>query len=81
LVQKLIALKCKQKVLIFRKIYTPKFLGCYKCLVGNDATETESTFISIANKELPSRQAKTLIHQQTMTSQHFTKQEGRKINI
>jgi hypothetical protein len=30
LVQKLIALKCKQKVLIFRKICTPKFLGCYK---------------------------------------------------
>jgi hypothetical protein len=29
LVQKLIALKCKQKVLNFRKIYTPKFLGCY----------------------------------------------------
>jgi hypothetical protein len=29
LVQKLVALKFKQKVLIFRKIYTPKFLGCY----------------------------------------------------
>jgi hypothetical protein len=29
LVQKLIALKFKQKVLIFRKICTPKFLGCY----------------------------------------------------
>jgi hypothetical protein len=30
LVQKLIALKFKQKVLIFRKICTPKFLGCYR---------------------------------------------------
>jgi hypothetical protein len=29
LVQKLIALKFKQKDLIFRKICTPKFLGCY----------------------------------------------------
>jgi hypothetical protein len=29
LVQKLIALKFKQKVLVFRKNYTPKFLGCY----------------------------------------------------
>jgi hypothetical protein len=29
LVQKLIALTSKQKVLNFRKIYTPKFLGCY----------------------------------------------------
>jgi hypothetical protein len=34
LVQKLIALKFKQKVLIFRKIYTPKFLGCYKAILG-----------------------------------------------
>jgi hypothetical protein len=32
LVKKLIALKCKQKVLIFRKFYTPKFLGCYNDL-------------------------------------------------
>jgi hypothetical protein len=30
LAQKLIALKFKQKVLIFRKNYTPKFLGCYR---------------------------------------------------
>jgi hypothetical protein len=29
LAQKLIAPKCKQKVLNFRKIYTPNFLGCY----------------------------------------------------
>jgi hypothetical protein len=29
LAQKLIAPKCKQKVLNFRKIYTPRFLGCY----------------------------------------------------
>jgi hypothetical protein len=29
LVQKLLALKFKQKVLNFRKFYTPKFLGCY----------------------------------------------------
>jgi hypothetical protein len=29
LAQKLIALKCKQKVLNFRKIFTPRFLGCY----------------------------------------------------
>jgi hypothetical protein len=29
LVQKLIALKFKQKFLIFRKNYTPKILGCY----------------------------------------------------
>jgi hypothetical protein len=29
LVQKLIAHQFKQKVLNFRKIYTPKFLGCY----------------------------------------------------
>jgi hypothetical protein len=33
LVQNLIALKFKQKVLIFRKIYTPKFLGCYMCIL------------------------------------------------
>jgi hypothetical protein len=29
LAQKLIALNFSQKVLNFRKIYTPKFLGCY----------------------------------------------------
>jgi hypothetical protein len=35
LVQKLVALKFKQKVLIFRKIYPPKFLGCYRgCLLA-----------------------------------------------
>jgi hypothetical protein len=34
LVQKLIALTSKQKVLNFRKIYTPKFLGCYSALLG-----------------------------------------------
>jgi hypothetical protein len=32
LVQKLVALKFKQKVLIFRKICAPKFLGCYSYL-------------------------------------------------
>jgi hypothetical protein len=36
LVQKLIALKFKQKVLIFRKNYTPKFLGCYSVDVYNE---------------------------------------------
>jgi hypothetical protein len=29
LARKLMALKFSQKVLIFRKNYTPKFLGCY----------------------------------------------------
>jgi hypothetical protein len=30
LIRKLIALEFSQKVLNFRKIYTPKFLGCYR---------------------------------------------------
>jgi hypothetical protein len=31
LAQILIALQSKQKVLNFRKIHTPRFLGCYTC--------------------------------------------------
>jgi hypothetical protein len=38
LVQKLIALECKQKVLNFRKIYTPKFLGCYTASIFTTST-------------------------------------------
>jgi hypothetical protein len=41
LVQKLIALTFKQKVLIFRKIYTPKFLGCYRAGRGGRAGREE----------------------------------------
>jgi hypothetical protein len=44
LVQKLIALTFKQKVLIFRKNYTPKILGCYikSQLALKDTTLTEA---------------------------------------
>jgi hypothetical protein len=38
LVQKLIALNFSQKVLNFRKIYTPKFLGCYIKKTGRVGT-------------------------------------------
>jgi hypothetical protein len=41
LAQKLIALKCKQKVLIFRKIYTPRFLGCYILLAYARSLEAQ----------------------------------------